>query len=152
MNLNLSSLWLVLFAVCFISCNSSHSKEDELLDEAAKIHNEAVQIEQQIKDKITTLNQQANNLKVQGRELEANEISFIEQVNNLNASYNYWQENHVEVPGHDDHDHHGHDHGHDHDHDHGPALEISPEDMLLIQKEFKDSILSIKNRVETIAL
>ena len=74
--------------------------------------------------------------------------TVIQKVDQLKESYGYWTENHVEVPGFDHAHDHGHDHSHNHDHHHhGPGLEVSAADMLLIQKEFKDSIISIQKRI-----
>lgn len=143
---------LLLLSIFTWSCQSSSSENDNaLLEEAGKIHLEAIQIEKTIKPKLDELVQAKNRLSIQGRALNADEQAFINKVEQLQSSYNYWEENHVEVPG-TEHDH-GHDHsheGHDHSHDHGPKLEVSAADMLLIQKEFRDSILSIKQRIEEI--
>ena len=47
---------------------------------------------------------------------------------------------------HDHHDHAGH--YHDHDHSHAAPLDVSGEDMLIIHKEFRDTLLSIQVRLE----
>ena len=131
------------------ACGHSHNHEDmEVLKEANKIHLEAVEIDKNIKSDYETLVSDATALMVKGRELTEEEQSFIQKVDQLKESYGYWTENHVEVPGFDHAHDHGHDHSHNHDHHHhGPGLEVSAADMLLIQKEFKDSIISIQKRI-----
>ena len=147
MNLFKYSLLLLFFAY---ACGThEHAEDDKVLKEAAKIHLDAIAIEKTVKPKLDELIQRKNQLAVQGRELTLEEQNFIAKIDNLQASYNFWEENHVEVPGAEhDHDHH-HDHGHDHHHhDHSPQLEVLPADMLIIQKEFRDSILSIQQRIK----
>ena len=46
------------------------------------------------------------------------------------------------------HEYHGQSHDHNYCHDHRAPLKVSPADMLIIQKEFKDSIVSMQTRAE----
>ena len=142
----LTKLIVLMLFLGFNSCGHQHQKgkASELLKEAAMIHQEAINIEQALQPELQALIQRANGINIQGRALTEEEMAFVKAVENLRASYGYWEENHVEVPGFE----HEHGHDHDHDHHHGPGLEVSPADMLLIQKEFRDSILSIKERIE----
>lgn len=149
MNYFLKILPLVLILI-LAGCGHS-SKDHALLEEAAKIHQEAVKIDETVKPQLDALVNQANSLAVQGRALTEEEQAFINAVGQLQTSYGFWEENHIEVPGFDhEHGHHHHDHDHDHSHDHGPGLELTASDMLLVQKEFRDSIISIKERVEAL--
>ena len=134
-----------LAALLVTACNTS-KKEDPQLKEAADVHLEAMQIEKQMKPQLAELVQLKNSINIQGRELTAEEIALVQQIEALEASYSFWEENHVEVPGHEHHDHDDHDH--DHHHHHGPKLDLSPADMLLVQQEFRDSIRAIQQRVE----
>ena len=146
--INRRILLLSIVLISLFACVSAEQqKETQLLEEAAKVHKEAMDIENDLKDDLEALIQKANGINVKGRALEPEEIRLVEQINQLQASYRYWEENHIEVPGHDlhDHNHHGHNH------DHVAATEYSAKDMLLIQKEFRDSILSIKKRVESLS-
>lgn len=159
--------FLSICLICFAaSCNSVSEEDQKLLKEAAEVHQKAVDIEQQVTPKLDALVQQKNQINIQGRALTTEETEFVKKVESLESSYAYWQENHVEVPGfehshgheeHAGHDHDGEDHdhdhaGHDHDHGHGATLEVSASDMLIIQKEFMDSILSIQQRVEKLRI
>lgn len=61
----------------------------------------------------------------------------------FNSKLQEWGENLVEVPGfHYHHDGLGHHHGR-------APLKLLPDDMLLVQKEFRDSIKSIYQRILT---
>lgn len=139
--------YIFFISLIFVACDSSTNKADEkILQEATQIHLDAVKIEKELKPKFDQLIQKKNQLVLQGRELTDAENIFIAKMNQIQASYDYWEKNHVEVEG-GDHDHHDH-----HDHDHGSELNVLPADMLIIQKEFRDSILSIKERMEKIAI
>ena len=143
---------LLLFGLIFgiIGCASSGSSEkDEQLKAAAELHQKAIDIDKAVRPGIEALKQQTNDLQKQGRALSEQEIAFTKAVNKLQQRYNFWDKNHVEVPGYEHehhHDHDGHDHGHHH-HDHGPSLELSPADMLIVQQEFLDSIKAIQQTV-----
>lgn len=137
----------LLAALLITACNTSQ-KENPQLKEAADVHLEAMQIEKQMKPQLAELVQLKNSINIQGRELTAEEIALVQQIEALEASYAFWEENHVEVPGHEHHDHDDHDHDDHHHHHHGPKLNLSPADMLLVQQEFRDSIRAIQQRVE----
>ncbi len=136
-----------LFAVClFFSCGEN--AEDKILHEAHNIHLEAFKIKQAVSPQIEQLLQRSSGLQIQGRALTEDEIKFTTQVNNLAKKFEYWKENHLEVPGfeHEGHDHSDHDHAHDHNHASGFNFPAS--DMLILQKEFRDSILVIQRQAQ----
>lgn len=137
---------------CFfliISC-ANQGKKDELLQQAGKIHLEAIKMDEKIRPDLTKVFSVKKRLEQKQTELTLEEKNLLEQIKQLKSSYDFWNENHVEVPGFE-HEGHHHDHAHhDHDHDHGPSLEVSSEDMLSIQKEFKDSLSSIAERLDNL--
>ncbi|MEL6719121.1 MAG: hypothetical protein AAFO82_03210 [Bacteroidota bacterium] len=136
-------LWI--FPLTLIGC-ASQDESKLLLEKANEIHLEAIKINKVVQPKLEQLIQSKNQLEQQEEELIEAEESFMKKVAQLEKSYAFWEENHVEVPGFEHHDHDHHDH--DHDHNHGATLEVSAEDMLLIQQEFKDSISVILERIE----
>lgn len=136
-------LFLAVMITSLAACGSSQ-KDKDILEEAWKVHTEAMEIEQNIKPQLEELAQLKNSINVQGRALTPEEIKLIEQIEAIENSYAYWETHHLEVPGHE-HDHQDHAH---HDHNHGAKLELSPQDMLSVQREFRDSIISIRERVE----
>ncbi len=132
----------LLFAfvfLLFISCNISR-KESPELQEAAKVHTQAIKIEKELKPQLEQLIQIKNSINVQGRALTSQELALVTQIESIEHSYAFWEEHHVEVPGHIHH----HDHAH---HNHGAKLELAPADMLAVQREFRDSIVAIRQRV-----
>lgn len=133
----------------FVACGGG-SEEDRLLHEAADIHVEALKIKKEMEPNLEELRQISNSIQIQGKALSLEEKKFTDAVNGLERRLQYWEENHIEVPGfeHGEHDHSGHDHHHDHSHDHGNSFQLPASDMLIIQKEFKDSIEAIKSSLE----
>jgi len=131
---------LVFIAALLCSCQSPQPADAEA--DAAKIHLEIIAIEAALAGKVDSLIQLRNQLAIQGRALTPEEIAFNNQVTGIEASMSYWRDNLPEPAG-LEHDHSGHDHHHHH----GPTLDVTPEQMLAIQKEFRDSILSIQQRV-----
>ena len=96
---------LFTLAILVIKCQPAQD-EKALLGEAAKIHNEAVQIEIQIQPQLEQLVQQKNSIQIQGRALSEEEMTFVQLVDGLQASMDWFNKNHVEVPGYE-HEHHG---------------------------------------------
>ncbi len=117
---------------------------DTKLEEAAKIHEEAMSVAHHLGPDLENLNIKRNLLLGQ-QELTCEDSLLLERINRVDKCFQWFQRNHVEVPGFE----HAHDHGdHDHSHDHGPKLDLTPEDMLLVQKEFRDSIFLIRDLIQ----
>jgi len=142
---------LLFFIMLFLvaACNSENQDEAKM-QQAAEIHAESVALEQEIKLQLETLVQAKNSINVQGRALTEEEQSFVKKVEQLEQSYDFWEANHIGVPGYESE--HDHEHDHDHDHDHGASIELSPQDMLLIQQEFKDTLLVLQQRLQAVAI
>lgn len=126
------------------SCNSPQ-KENKGYEEAGKIHLEAIEIAKGIEPKVDSLKvliQTLQNLESPSEQ----DIRTLRSYLKIADGYQWFKNNHVEVPG-LEHDHH-HDHGdHDHHHDHSAPLEMTEEDMLTVQTEFRDSILKVRDRL-----
>ena len=133
---------VIFVAALLCSCQSSQPAGN---DDAEKIHLEIIAIEAALAGKVDSLIQLRNQLAIQGRALTPEEIAFNNQVTGIEASISYWRDNLPEPAG-LEHDHSGHNN----DHNHGPTLDVTPEQMLAIQKEFRDSILSIQQRIATL--
>lgn len=142
------TLGLVWIAMAAMSCGSD--PDHDILHEASDIHNEAVKVESELRPALTSLTSLRTMLEAR-EERVAEDSSMVAKIKAIEKSYQWWQDNHVEVPGfgHDGHDHSGHDHS-GHDHSHGPTLEVTASDMLLLQQEFRDSIFSIRDRVNAL--
>ncbi len=95
--------------------------------------------------------QEAFELHVKSMEIANDSKELLDQIpagheekNRLQARLKEWNDNIIEVPGFEHHHHHGHSHDHNHSHS---QLELTPDDMLIVQKEFLDSIQSIQRRI-----
>ena len=66
----------------------------------------------------------------------------------LNLKLEQWGENIIEVPGFP----HNHNHAFGHHHHHGVQIQLSPEEMLDVQKELLDSVIAIRQRILSIDL
>ncbi len=139
----LQKILRVGFLILLIAACKSTPKDNPALQEAARIHAEAAQIEQALQPQLKELIQRKNSINIQGRALTEEEIAFVEKVNAIENSYTYWEENHVEVPGYE----HQHEENHHDHHHHKENLHLSPADMLSVQKEFRDSIVTLQQRV-----
>ena len=139
---------LILFTALSFLLSCGESAEHKLLHEAHDIHMEAFKIKQAVEPQLEQLVQRSNSIQIQGRALTEEEIKFTESVNTLVQQLEFWKENHLEVPGfeHEEHDHSAHDH----DHEHGSSFNLPASDMLLLQKEFRDSIVAIQQRVNSL--
>ena len=128
--------------VTLMACETA-KKENPILKEAGEIHNQAHQIGEGIEaqfpamDSISTL--------LSAKKTPAAD-SLVVQIANTKKTFEDWETNIVTVPGMA----HSHDHAAgDHDHEaHKPAPDVTPEQMLEIQKEMKTSIDKIKSEAE----
>jgi hypothetical protein len=128
----------LLIAILFFSCSSSNEK---VLKEAIEIHEQSLAIEKEISTRFEELEQAKNSINIQGRALTEEEIKFTREVDLLGLSLNYWKENHLEVPASDKQENQK-----------DASIKFSPQDILLIQKEFNDSIVAIRARVERLKI
>ncbi|MEL7219669.1 MAG: hypothetical protein AAGJ93_00040 [Bacteroidota bacterium] len=114
-----ASLLVSLLLLINSGCTGS-APTDLLLKESFQIHQQALQLAEETHEILLKLpKDDPYRVGIESR-LEA------------------WSNNLVEVPGFE------HDHHHGHHHHHGPQLELTPEDMLIVQKELRDSASVIK--------
>lgn len=113
----------ILLLFIMISCSHSH-KSNPLLQEAFILHEQSLETAQEVEKMILNL-PDTNRYRLQIESRLAN-----------------WNENLIEVPGFE----HDHSH-HDHDHSHRPPLELTPEDMLMVQKELLDSVRTMRDEL-----
>ena len=117
----------IISAVILTAC--AHGKDDEkLLNEAAALHNEAIQTAAKLEDSLYILSTDAT--------IQDSVKLYIEAVEN-------WKADLVEVPG-NEADHHGEFHHH-----HAPAgsIPITATEMVAVQRTLKVKIDSIAARV-----
>jgi hypothetical protein len=140
---------LFFFLLLTLTACASGEPTDPKLEEAASLHEKAMEAEEALRPMLERLEQRHNQISVQGRALTAEEQSFLQSESQLQQRFAQWKEERIEVPGHEHAHHHGHDHGHGHTH--GKKMpEATPEHMLNIQRESLDSILVLKGEAEAL--
>ncbi len=133
-----------------IACGGPAKKpaDEALLQEAAKYHMDALDVEKKFKSIAKKLESNAAEIQIQGRALDGDEQKWLEEYHGIMRGYELWSENHIEVPGHEhehDHSHDGHDHHHHHHHS---DVQLTPQDMMETQKAFLDNINDLKTKAE----
>ncbi|MCG8330038.1 MAG: hypothetical protein MI974_20240 [Chitinophagales bacterium] len=137
---------LFILLLLFIMAACTNEPIDPKLEAAAAIHEEAIKTEQLVRTTLDSLKQHKEQLSTQEDTLSDSDQVFISRYDSLQSDLASWSENLIEVPG---FEHHHHHHGEACHHDHGKKIpEVTPEHMLSIQKEFRDSIMAIKHRAD----
>lgn len=150
-------VYLFVFLITLIACGGKDEKSEQLLKEAAQIHNEAMAIHDSLMPKIKKINDLKANLILQKDSLVGKNDSLagelqkqIATIEEIGSDMKLLMENMVEVPGNEAHHHHEHGEGHEHhDHNHSKT-EVTSEQMLEIQKEMKANILKIKEKISSL--
>jgi len=135
------------------STEKDTEKEQTILKQASDIHNEAINIGLKVAPQLEAMKQKRNQINIQGRALTEEEMQFAAKVDQLESSHRFWLEHLIEVPGFGhDHDHgHGHDHsGHDHAHGQTNQPALTADQMLLAQKDIRDSIVMIQQKLNAL--
>ena len=102
-------------------------QSENLMAEAAQVHNLSVKIGEHVEQKIRTIEQYAL------KETSSTKKELMDSVNSLDQDLLEWKNQLVEVPG---NDHDGH---HDHAHHEAPA-DLTPQMILDIQREINRQI------------
>jgi seryl-tRNA synthetase len=150
---------VLLFALLTFACacGGKDEKAEATLKEAARLHNEAVAIHDSLMPMMKEINMlkvalvaQKDSLTGKNDSLAGSLQTQIAALDAVSQEMRTWMENIVEVPGNEHHHHHegeAHKEGEAHDHEHGKKVDVTPEQMLEIQKEIKANILKIKDKV-----
>ena len=133
--------FLTLGLIALLVACGDKKKPSEDLQQAFKLHQEAMSIRSQINDQLAKLTTNGDSLFLK---------AFKKDLDSINRSLKDWDEKLVEVPGfEEEHDHSGHDHsGHDHHHDDEP--ELTPEQHLQVQQHLLEEIRAIETRINQV--
>ena len=139
---------MLLSAYLFSACGDN---KDPKMEEAGKVHLEAMAIEESIHEQIEGIDSLKIVLSDKKKTLTdaaaiASLDSAVAALDAVAGSFETWEESVVEVPG-LPHEHHHHE-GEEHHHDHKPAPDLTPEQMLEVQKESKTNIEKVKSDLE----
>ncbi len=137
----ITSLALV---VLLTGCHDDHDHDhegEERNEAAIAIHNQLVEVEASVLAMFEEWNTAAQENGL--------EQAMVDSLNAFQIVYDNWAEYVVEPAGaHEGDDDHGHDH--DHDHSHEPAPDLTPEQMVEVQRALLDEITSLKSRMESL--
>ncbi|MGD1947433.1 MAG: hypothetical protein ACFB0A_14505 [Croceivirga sp.] len=148
----LSKVFILSIGMLLVLLSCGEAKKSPELEEAFKIHNEALAIRGEMSKKLSELQANKDSIFV---ETHAATLSAI------GTSLEEWDEQLVEVPGFEhEHDHSGHDHSehdhsehdhseHDHNHDHNEQ-ELTPKQHLEVQQQLLEDITAIAEKIEGI--
>ena len=126
-----------------LACKTPNPKDDPVLQEAFKIHEQAVKMYKQVNEMLSSTDDLIAEIKGDDTDstFAARKTTVISDAASLKADLLKWEESLVEVPGFD----------HDHDHDHGEGghhhakipehvKKMAPAEMLKLQQSYKLSI------------
>lgn len=151
----------IIFAVVLLlsACNGGKNAKDEpILAEARKIHNEAIKIHKEVMTDLKEVKKikadseaKLKDLDEKAKDEKAKLEDLIKQCDAQQTAMGEWMANIQEVPAKEgeEHDHHDHE-GHDHNHDHKPAPQVSATEMLAYQKEMKKNIEKLQQDVKAL--
>jgi hypothetical protein len=122
-----------VLTVALMQCSSKQDKK--LLQEASAIHNAMVAEAEELEKKLEAL---------------AGDSTLAVPADSLarwQADFERWEAEVVEVPGNEDHHHHEEGEHHHHDHQ---TLDVTPVQMIVVQKELNARLQALKTRVGAI--
>ncbi|MDE2697702.1 MAG: hypothetical protein OXI23_02435 [Gemmatimonadota bacterium] len=137
-------MWLKVISVIgfafFVSCHGENKEDAHHLQQATDIHKAMMEIEKQFESQLDSL-----------KSLSHHAVEIRDSLQVIEKDFELWEKNVVEVPGDDSaeaHDH-GHEHGHEHHHE-KEDLQVTPEQMVEIQKELKSNLEKLLLRLQSI--
>lgn len=127
---------------------SSSDKKDPLLEEAARYHQQATEVQAALEPKI----EQIDSLKavLMGRKTPG-ASARVATLDSLKTAFEEWEENLVEVPGMPHN--HAHDHGkggHKHNHADATLKNLPTDQMRNLQREILNNINQMKTRLDAV--
>lgn len=140
----LSNIFVIFYcSLLLFACNQKLNKEENYLKKATLLHNEAVELQTKVAQKIAVYEQSIQRLATElpGAENLQKIHLLKDSLKAVKDTYHTWQKNLVEVPGNEHASHEGHHH-------HETPVEIPAEDMWAIQKQGKENIQRLYQRIE----
>lgn len=125
--------YLLVLALFFTGCGGN-SEDKKIMADAARIHNEMMELAEKIETKIDGL--QPDSLR-----LPADTLA------NIRQAFGAWESDIVEVPGNEEHHHKK---GEEHHHEH-KTVDVTAQQMLTIQTELNRRLLEIQSRVDKVS-
>lgn len=126
---------IIIFAF-FASCHGENEEDAHHLRQAVAIHKAMMEIEEQFENQLDSL-----------KSFSHHAVEIRDSLQVIEKDFELWEKNVVEVPGDDSAE--AHDHGHEHHHK-KENLQVTPEQMVEIQKELKSNLEKLLLRLQSI--
>jgi uncharacterized phage infection (PIP) family protein YhgE len=157
----LQSFFLGCLSMLLIVACQDNPQDNPTLQEAFKLHKEAIAVHDEIMPQMKSLSelkdglqQEMNQIQIRAEAMDMERFEALQQAHQqlaqADSSMRSWMSNLAEVPGFEDHDHghEGHDHDHDHAHHHGDGPKLTPEQVLEVQQEQLKQIQQLKSDMD----
>jgi hypothetical protein len=137
----------LLITTGFLSACSSSGKKDPLLEEAARFHQQATDVQAVIEPKI----EQIDSLKTVLTTQKTPDASVrIATLDSLKTAFEVWEENLVEVPGMPHEPNHKHGKGEHHHHADATLKDLPADQMRDLQRETLNNIRQMQTRLKAV--
>lgn len=133
--MRLKVISVIMFAF-FVSCHGENKEDAHHLQQAADIHKAMMEIEKQFENQLDSL-----------KSFSHHAVDIRDSLQVIEKDFELWEKNVVEVPGDDSAEAHDHGHGHHHEKE---DLQVTPEQMVEIQKELKSNLEKLLLRLQSI--
>ncbi len=133
--MRLKVISVIVFAF-FVSCHGENKEDAHFLRQAVEIHKAMMEIEAQFENQLDSL-----------KSFSHHAVEIRDSLQVIEKDFELWEKNVVEVPGDDSAE--AHDHGHEHHHK-KENLQVTPEQMVEIQKELKSNLEKLLLRLQSI--
>lgn len=133
--MRLKVISVIVFAF-FVSCHEENKEDAHFLQQAVEIHKAMMEIEAQFESQLDSL-----------KSFSHHAVEIRDSLQVIEKDFELWEKNVVEVPGDDSAE--AHDHGHEHHHE-KENLQVTPEQMVEIQKELKSNLEKLLLRLQSI--
>ncbi|MCH2197478.1 MAG: hypothetical protein MK081_01745 [Flavobacteriales bacterium] len=146
---------LLVATALLTSCGNSHEKS-ETIKEAEQVHETLLSLSGEVADmmhhKVDDLQGKIETAVAEGDTLMAEQLQALNgKLDGLHAKFHEWEENMVEIPGHNHTHAPGEECDHDHDHEQNAIMEgLSDAEHLEIQQEQLKQLEELKKEIEAI--
>ncbi|GAB3999829.1 hypothetical protein GCM10028807_51160 [Spirosoma daeguense] len=139
---------LAVLSISLAACSGKSDADKVVLDEAARYHNEAIEVQEQLEPMIDQVDS-VKTLLASKSAVEAKTTT--KSLDSLKTAFEEWEENLVEVPG-MEHEHHDHGKGehkhHHHHHNNNDTKDMPADQMRDLQRELLANIKQIQQQTQ----
>jgi hypothetical protein len=139
----MNQIYALLAVLLILGCTQNRVQEDNLMSQVVVVHEEMLEIERQFKPTYVRLTNLKNVLLQQTTPLSEREMMLVKKVESIEKNYEFWVKHHSEISARL---------ANVDEPEQSQGVSVStnyePADMLEIQQEFMDNLLSIQKRLK----